>query len=170
MLSYLHPYLYVLGGYDGYDCLRDVERLNLSLTNPSFEILPPLSHPIKNGLAYVHKDGKNLYLLCGWDERETQDKIFRYDTTTFETQFVAYLPTKLESASLAAFDDTLFLFGGFDGFGVTDRIVRIDTRTWEATVETGCRLKHARENHTCEVLNGDTVVIAGGWSNGKSMD
>ena len=111
-----------------------------------------------------------IYLLGGWNERETQDKVFCYDPQTCQTTFIGYLPYQVESACLAVFEDTLYLLGGFDSFGVTDRVIRVNLRTWEAEIDTQLRLALARENHTCQILNGDTLVIAGGWSEGKSID
>ena len=31
-------------------------------------------------------------------------------------------------------------------------------------------MKYKRENLTSQVINGDTIVVAGGWGSGKSMD
>jgi len=62
----------------------------------------------------------------------------------------------------------MFVIGGFDSFGVSDKITQIDLKTWSCTV-LSLTLRFKRENHTSQVLNGDTVVVAGGWSDGKSM-
>ena len=66
--------------------------------------------------------------------------------------------------------DKMFIFGGFDSFGVTDTIIEIDTNTWESSVLKDTKMKHKRENLTSQVINGDTIVVAGGWGAGKSMD
>ena len=80
MLSTFGAHLYLLGGFDGYDCLREVERVDLA-TQESHR-LKILSHPIKNGVSYANpRDGK-IYLIGGWDEKETQDKVFMYDPKT----------------------------------------------------------------------------------------
>jgi hypothetical protein len=58
MLSSLGDHLYILGGFDGYDCLREVERIDISNELPKTECLRNLSHPIKNGVSYASlKDG-----------------------------------------------------------------------------------------------------------------
>jgi N-acetylneuraminic acid mutarotase len=107
-------------------------------------------------------------LIGGWDEKETQDKIFRYDPQTQETSFVGYLPYKIEGHSVSVIDDQMFVIGGFDSFGVSDKITQIDLKTWSCTV-LPLTLRFKRENQTSQVLNGETLVVAGGWSDGKSM-
>jgi hypothetical protein len=83
MLTYHSPnYLYLLGGFDGYDCLRDVERVDLRTMKS--ERRRGLSHPVKNGVGYAEGEGE-IYVVGGWDERETQDKVFKYDTQKEET-------------------------------------------------------------------------------------
>jgi N-acetylneuraminic acid mutarotase len=132
MLSTFGPHLYLLGGFDGYDCLRDVERVDLSTQET--QVLKSLSHPIKNGVSYANpRDGK-IYLIGGWDEKETQDKVFMYDPKTQETGFVSHLPYKVEAHTVAVFEESnlLFVIGGFDGFGVVDTIIKIDLKTWES--------------------------------------
>jgi hypothetical protein len=83
---------------------------------------------------------------------------------------VAHLPYKIEAHSIAVFEETntLLVIGGFDGFGVVDTIIKINLRTWESEVIC-TKMEYKRENHTSQVLNGDTIVIAGGWSSGRSM-
>lgn len=49
MLSSIGSEVYILGGYDGYECLREVEKVDLSDENPQFKTLKNLTHPIKNG-------------------------------------------------------------------------------------------------------------------------
>ncbi len=80
---------------------------------------------------------------------------------------MAYLPYKIEAHSIAVFEETntLFAIGGFDGFGVVDTIIKINLRTWESEV-ISARMQYKRENLTSQVLNGDTIVVAGGWSSG----
>ena len=44
--------LFVMGGWDGYDCLKSVEKANLSEETPRFSELPRenfLIDPVKNG-------------------------------------------------------------------------------------------------------------------------
>lgn len=129
-----------------------------------------MSTPIKNGVSYYHRKDGCIYLIGGWDEKETLDTIFKYDPRTQETHFVAHLPHKIEGHSLCAIDSTLFIFGGFDSFGVTDTIIAVDTTNWESQVLKDIKMKYKRENLTSQVINGDTIVVAGGWGSGKSMD
>jgi len=70
----------------------------------------------------------------------------------------------VEGHTANAIGNFLFIVGGFDSFGVTDAIVRVDLRNMEAEVLKDVKLKQKRENHTAKVLNGDTLVIAGGWN------
>ena len=56
MLSSVGTYLYLMGGFDGYECLRDVERIDLASPVPRIETLKSLNCPIKNGVCY-YRDG-----------------------------------------------------------------------------------------------------------------
>lgn len=61
--------VYILGGFNGWECLREVEKIDLSHHEPRFEQLKSLSHPIKNGQCFFRDD--YIYLVGGWDEKET---------------------------------------------------------------------------------------------------
>jgi hypothetical protein len=70
-------------------------------------------------------------MIGGWDEKETQDKIFKYEPNTQEMHFVCFLPHKVESHTVEVIDNQMFILGGFDGFGVTDKIIQVDLRYME---------------------------------------
>ena len=48
--------LYVLGGYDGYESLADVEVLDLNAENSKFEALPDMISRIKNGISIMNEE------------------------------------------------------------------------------------------------------------------
>lgn len=107
--------------------------------------------------------------MGGWDEKETQDKVFKYSLDSQQTSFICFLPHKVEGHTIEVIDDQLFIFGGFDGFGVTDKIIRVDLKTMKSEVLKEVKLSLKRENHTCSKVD-DIIVIAGGWNGSKSMD
>jgi hypothetical protein len=148
MLSNIGSQVYILGGFDGYECLREVERIDLSIPTPTFQKLRNLSTPIKNGASYYHEKDGCIYLVGGWDEKETLDTIFKYDPKTQDTHFVSHLPHKIEGHSLNVIGESMFIFGGFDSFGVTDTIIQVDINTWESTVVKDTKMKYKRENLT----------------------
>ena len=48
--------LYVLGGWDGFDCLSSIEKADLSAKDPTFTQLnrnSSLQGPVKNGACFV---------------------------------------------------------------------------------------------------------------------
>ena len=108
--------------------------------------------------------------MGGWDEKETQDKIFKYSLDTQQTSFVGFLPQKVEGHTIEVIDAQLFIIGGFDGFGVTDKIVRVDLKTMKSEVLEEAKLTFKRENHTSSKIAGDVIVIAGGWNGSKSLE
>jgi hypothetical protein len=95
----------------------------------------------------VFFNGK-VYLIGGWDEKDTLNKIFCFDPATEQTDFVGNLPRSVEGHSLALIDEYVFIIGGFDNLGVTDRIMRINLKTLRSDV-IPCTLHQKRENHTC---------------------
>ncbi|CDW79805.1 kelch-like protein 12-like [Stylonychia lemnae] len=170
MLSNIESEVYILGGYNGYECLREVEKIDLSQDNPQSVILKNLYHPVKNGYSFYDPIKQIIYIIGGWDEKETQDKIFSYNPKTQEMAFVSYLPHKVEGHSLVQIDNFLYIFGGFDGYSVTDTIIRVDLKYMTSEVVQGCKLKYKRENSTSQILNGNTIIVAGGWNGNSSMD
>ena len=80
MMSNIGSHVYIMGGYDGYECLRDVERIDMSQESPKFEKMKDLCCPLKNSVSFMRDD--QFYLVGGWDEKETQDKIYKYDPST----------------------------------------------------------------------------------------
>ncbi len=83
--------------------------------------------------------------------------------------FVCFLPHKVEGHSIEVIDHFMFIFGGFNSLGVTDSIIKVDLDNMESHV-IKATLKYKRENHTSQLINGDTIVIAGGWNGNQSMD
>lgn len=71
--------IYVLGGYDGYESLNKVEVIDLKEENPQSKELKPMMMRIKNGSCFYNERDKKIYIVGGWDEKDTQDKIFKYD-------------------------------------------------------------------------------------------
>lgn len=105
-----------------------------------------LLSPLKNS-ANVLYEGK-IFLIGGWDEKETLKSIFCFDPSSELTSFVGLLPRPVEGHSLALVKEYVFIIGGFDNFGVTDRIMRLNLKTMQSEV-VPCTLFHKRENHTC---------------------
>lgn len=52
MLTNIGSEIYVLGGYDGYECLREVEKIDIAEEEPKFIEMKKLSHPVKNGFCH----------------------------------------------------------------------------------------------------------------------
>ena len=92
-------------------------------------------------------EGK-VYLIGGWDERDTLKSIFCFDPSTELTSFVGHLPRPVEGHSLAQIGEFVFIIGGFDNLGVTNRIMRLNLKTLQSEV-LPCTLSQKRENHTC---------------------
>lgn len=125
---------------------------------------------MKNGVSYYNPRDNKIYIVGGWDEKETIDKIFKYDPKTQETSFVSFLPHKVEGHTVNVIGDNMFIIGGFDSYGVTSRIMRVDLKTMETEVLKDVELKYSRENHTSQVLNSDTIIVAGGWNGHEAMN
>jgi N-acetylneuraminic acid mutarotase len=159
--------LYVLGGFDGYSPLLSVEKCDLTQEEVKFTEMPRsnrLMSPLKNAVSFVHKG--QIIIVGGWDERDTSNTIYRYDPSTDTCDYVCRLPTRIEGHSVALLKDHAYIIGGFDSFGVTDKVIKLNLETNSAMVLPGCKLIQKRENHTSQVLDGDKIVIVGGW-NGK---
>lgn len=108
--------------------------------------MKPLDTPIKNGVAL--QKGDDIYIFGGWDEKETSDKIFKFNIIKGDTSFIGYLPYKVESPAHCVVDNSLFMFGGFDSYGVIDKIMQVDLKTMSAKEVDGVTLRVKRENCT----------------------
>ena len=167
-MSALHGnHLYVLGGWDGIDCLNIIEKADLNSNTPTFTQLEKgsgLQGPVKNGTCCID-DGK-IIIIGGWDERETKANIWVFDPVTECTSFVGTLPKGVEGHSIAKVGSIVYIIGGFDGYGVTDSIMSLDLSTRHSEI-LDITLDQKRENHTCEVVKaGDEtlIIVNGGWS------
>jgi hypothetical protein len=54
--SQKHHKLYVLGGFDGYDCLNSVEVLDCTKNSEFVAVKDPMPSRIKNGVAIMNED------------------------------------------------------------------------------------------------------------------
>ncbi|TNV76677.1 hypothetical protein FGO68_gene13734 [Halteria grandinella] len=159
--------VWVSGGFDGYESIKSAECVELNGGGSSRK-MKGLGQPMKNSVSL--RQGEEIYIFGGWDGKSTLDKIFKYTHSTQSTSFVGYLPYALESpAHCQADDSTLFLFGGFDSYGVTGKIIKVDLRNMEAVEYPGVNLAVKRENCTAQMLNGEYIVVAGGWGGGKAI-
>ena len=89
MSALVNSTLYILGGWDGFECLNSIEKADLRSEQSTFELLPKgsgLQGPIKNGACFVHEN--KIVVLGGWDERNTISSIFTFDIAKETTQFV----------------------------------------------------------------------------------
>ena len=120
--------LYVMGGFDGYESLNEMEFVDLNEPEPKFEALPDMPSRIKNGFAVFNEQDQCIYMLGGWDEKNTTTSVFKFNTLTNKTSFDGTLPKQFEGHACVYVPETqtVFIFGGFDDFGVTDRIMRYD--------------------------------------------
>jgi hypothetical protein len=67
-----------MGGFDGYECLNSMEMLDLN-TN-ELKTLDRMPSRIKNGYAIMNEADNCIYIIGGWDEKETMSCVFRFDT------------------------------------------------------------------------------------------
>ena len=162
--------LYVMGGFDGYECLNCVEMLDLS-TNTGFQSLEKMPARIKNGCAVMNESDQSIYIFGGWDEKETMSGVFRFDTESHEMHFDGFLPKQVEGHACVHIPNTsiVFIFGGYDSLGVTDRVMKYDMRTKTGSIVYGQRLSEARENHVAQLLDGDKIIITNGWNGHASL-
>lgn len=163
--------LYVMGGFDGYESLHDVEVLDLSQPGSTFEALPKLPSRIKNGVAIMNEDDQCIYLIGGWDEKNTLGTVFRYNTLTNTTDFDGQLPKSAEGHACVYIPEQqlVFIFGGFDGQYVSDRVMKYDLKTAQGSIVFGVKLSSPRENHIAQLLGGNKIVVSNGWNGHEAL-
>jgi hypothetical protein len=70
----------VFGGWDGRQCLANVQRITTDdEDNITVDNMPDLSLPLKNATAVALSDHRFL-LFGGYDERTTLDTVFEYNS------------------------------------------------------------------------------------------
>ena len=86
---------------------------------------------VKNGAAHLDEATQTIYIIGGWDEKETQNTVWKYHIETNEYEFDDFLPQKVEGHAIVNIPGTskILIFGGFDSLGVTDRIMEYDYKT-----------------------------------------
>jgi Kelch motif len=119
-----------MGGFDGYGPMSSIEKADLSKDNPTFVELPrenSLASPLKNSVNVLF-DGR-VYLIGGWDNRDTSDSIYIFDPKTETCYFAGKIPSRIEGHSVIVLGENAFIIGGFDSFGVSDRIIKLNLKT-----------------------------------------
>ena len=69
-----------MGGYDGFDCLRSIEKVDLDDPKANFVELQreqSLISPLKNSANVLFDD--KVYIVGGWDERDTLKSVFCFE-------------------------------------------------------------------------------------------
>ena len=133
MSAIIGPNLFVMGGWDGYECLDSIEKANLLDKAPSFSLLPRrrgLMDMIKNGQCIYDDENHTILVIGGWTERQTTDNVLVYNPNTMQCDFSGItLPKPIEGHSVVKLNNQVFILGGFDSYGVTDSIMRLDLQT-----------------------------------------
>ncbi|WKX88482.1 hypothetical protein Q1695_008263 [Nippostrongylus brasiliensis] len=162
----------LLGGFNGNDCLKEVQLVELNGSEVAARRLPDIPFRLKNSVAVKLPD-LSVLLFGGWDESQTMKTVFRlaFDeaVTSHDLKMEAVLPYSIEGHSCALHNDHIFVIGGYDGISVVDTIVRysISDRSCEVVPT---RLAVARENHVCEVILDRYVVVMAGWNGREALD
>mmetsp|Transcript_42090 Transcript_42090/g.64535 ORF Transcript_42090/g.64535 Transcript_42090/m.64535 type:complete len:124 (+) Transcript_42090:365-736(+) len=120
-----------MGGFDGWECLNEVEVLDLNADHPKFELVEKLPMRLKNSAVVLLEASDTLLIFGGWDEKETMSTVFAYDLKTGDLDFHGHLPKPVEGHAVVhdPATDNVLIFGGYDSMGVTDRIMRYDIKT-----------------------------------------
>ncbi|VDL80330.1 unnamed protein product [Nippostrongylus brasiliensis] len=119
----------LLGGFNGNDCLKEVQLVELNGSEVAARRLPDIPFRLKNSVAVKLPDSSVL-LFGGWDESQTMRTVFRlaFDEaiTSYDMKMEAVLPYAIEGHSCALHNDHIFVIGGYDGISVVDSIVILD--------------------------------------------
>lgn len=163
--------LYVLGGFDGWECLKDVEMVDFNKDRAVFEALPDMPCRVKNGVAVLNEQDQCIYIFGGWDEKETMNTVFKFDPKRNTFEFDGNLPKPVEGHACIYVPETqtVFVLGGFDGFGVTDRVIKYELKSKASSIIYGLKLACPRENHTAQLVEGDRVIVSNGWNGHESL-
>uniref|UniRef100_A0A914W767 Uncharacterized protein n=1 Tax=Plectus sambesii TaxID=2011161 RepID=A0A914W767_9BILA len=161
-----HDRLVLFGGYDGVDCLRSVEMIDIEQGN--VESLKNLPCSLKNAASIPMNEDRTV-LVGGWDGQRTLRTMFEFSLNDQTCSMLALLPFPVESHAIARNDHFAFVVGGYDGFSVIDSIVLVDLHNFESQV-LSVRLAVARENHVCQIVQDKYLVVIGGWDGFRSLD
>ena len=88
--------LYVMGGFDGWECLKEVEIVDFNKEKPVFEVLPDMACRIKNGVAVLNESDQCIYIFGGWDEKETLSTVFKFNPKSNSFDYDGHLPKPVE--------------------------------------------------------------------------
>jgi hypothetical protein len=125
---------------------------------------------LKNSTA-ISVSKNEILLFGGWDEKETMDTIFLYNTTDGSQAFHSRLPYPLEGHSIVKHKDSIFVVGGFNGLSVINNIVRYELSTKKAEI-LPVQLEITRENHACvivEEMGHHYLLVIGGWNGREAL-
>ena len=149
--------VYVLGGFDGRRCYRDILVFDTRTT--TVKKLAELPGPRAFG-SVAASSGKIFY-LGGWNGTKPVADILVVDPTTGETNLLSRLPTPREFSSAAGYDGKIYLIGGSDNRGTYLKdILEIDPDTGSVLRMSVLPSSRTRSS-TVTVDRG--IYILGGW-------
>lgn len=87
----------------------------------------------------MNEEDQCIYIIGGWDEKETLKTVFKYDTKTNKMSYDGSLPNQVEGHACVYVPEkqSVFIFGGYDSYGVTDRIIKYDLNNHCGSLEYG---------------------------------
>lgn len=131
-----------------------------------FTMLDKLPFRFKNGAGVMNEADQCIYLIGGWDEKNTVGTVFKYHTDSGMCEFMSHLPHPCEGHACVYYPETqsIFIFGGYDGLGVTDRVMKYNIKEKTGSLIYGQKLSEARENLVAQRLQGDKIVVCSGWN------
>jgi len=84
--NYNHAYAYVIGGFDGLNKLKSVERINVDVPSPRWEAVADMNYARRGCAAAASTHQDKLFVFGGYDENGTNVPIVEYlDITASES-------------------------------------------------------------------------------------
>jgi N-acetylneuraminic acid mutarotase len=153
--------IYILGGFDGRRCFKDI----LVFETKSRRISKLGELPSSRCFGAAAVENGQIYYFGGWDGSDQLDEIIRIDPDTGDTELTGRLPSPRELITAEALAGKIFVFGGSDEHGdYLEEVVEIDPSHGSVTVIGKLPSSRARSS---AVTMDHQILLIGGWEGKK---
>lgn len=151
----LDKYLYAIGGYDGMNYTKSVERMNIENETWYVDVKEMISERTSVGVVVL--DGF-IYAIGGQSGRDVSDKVEKYDPEKNIWQTCVSMQERRLGAGVTVLDGLIYVVGGSDK-DATNTVEYFDPKSNKWTYAQPMDL--ARKHLGCTTLDGKIYAVGG---------
>ncbi|NXW59122.1 KLH10 protein, partial [Eurystomus gularis] len=160
--AYLKDFIYIIGGFDGMDCLSSVKRFD-PLQKTWQEVGSMHSQRCYVSVAVLNN---NIYAMGGFDGHTRLNTAERYEPETNQWTMIPHMHEQRSDAGATTLHGKVYICGGFDGIerSITAEVYNTTTNQW-----TFIAPMSSQRGGVGVIAYGDEVYAIGGCDGGSRL-